>query len=106
RTPLWEPYWETLPEAGNPHELRRMYQTPAAGNLRAKTGTIEHVSALSGMVRSANGERILFSIIANDLPSTRPAKMIEDRIGVQLASFERPFEPIPELRASDMDSLA
>ena len=105
RTPLWDPYWETLPEAGNPRELRRMYQTPAAGNLRAKTGTIEHVSALSGIVRSANGERILFSIIANDVPSTGGAKMIEDRIAVELASFERPFQPVAEIRAANIDSL-
>ena len=104
RTPLWEPYWETLPEAGNPHELRRMYRSPAAGNLRAKTGTIDHVSALSGVVRYANGERILFSIIANDLPSTRGAKLIEDRIGIQLASFERPFEPVPEIRTATADA--
>ena len=101
RTPLWDAYWETLPEAGNPRELRRMYRTPAAGNLRAKTGTIARVSALSGVVRSANGERILFSIIANDVPSTYGAKRIEDRIGARLASFERPFEPGPrELRAA------
>ena len=91
RTSLWDLYWETLPEAGNPRELRRMYRTPAAGNLRAKTGTIERVSALSGLVRSANGERILFSILANDVPSTGGAKRVEDRIGVRLASFERPF---------------
>ncbi|MSR36354.1 MAG: D-alanyl-D-alanine carboxypeptidase/D-alanyl-D-alanine-endopeptidase [Gemmatimonadetes bacterium] len=103
RSDQWSSYWETLPEAGNQRELRRMYQTPAAGNLRAKTGTIEHVSALSGVVRSANGERILFSIIANDVPTTYSAKRIEDRIGISLASFERPFSVSgPELRlASD-----
>lgn len=103
---LWPLYWETLPEAGNPKELRRMYQTPAAGNLRAKTGTIERVSALSGVVRSANGERILFSILVNNLPTTSGAKRIEDRIGMRLASFERPFSPtVPELRAADADLL-
>ena len=86
----WDTLWETLPEAGNPRELRRMSGTAAAGNLRAKTGTIENVSALSGMVRSANGERIAFSIIVNDAPSTSRAKGIEDRIGTRLASFDRP----------------
>lgn len=91
----WDEYWATLPEAGNPRELRRMYRTPAAGNLRAKTGTIEDVSALSGVVRSASGERIAFSIIVNDARSTRGAKRIEDRIGTRLASFERTFEPRP-----------
>ena len=95
RTPLWDSYWSTLPEAGNPRELRRMYRTPAAGNLRAKTGTIDRVSALSGVVSSANGERILFSVLANDVRSTNGAKRLEDRIGARLASFERPFAPSP-----------
>src|SRR5690606_24870604 len=72
----WEAFWETLPEAGNPRGLRRMYRTAAAGNLRAKTGTIENVSALSGLVRASNGERIAFSIIANQVPSTSAAKGI------------------------------
>lgn len=95
RTPLWDSYWSTLPEAGNPRELRRMYRTPAARNLRAKTGTIARVSALSGVVSSANGERILFSILANNVRSTNRAKRLEDRIGARLASFERPFTPPP-----------
>jgi D-alanyl-D-alanine carboxypeptidase/D-alanyl-D-alanine-endopeptidase (penicillin-binding protein 4) len=91
----WHTLWETLPEAGNPRELRRMYRSQAAGNLRAKTGTIENVSALSGMVHSANGERIAFSIIVNDAPSTNRAKGIEDRIGTRLAAFDRPVEVAP-----------
>src|SRR5690606_27071992 len=73
-SPMWPSYWETLPEAGDPRGLRRMHQTPAAGNLRAKTGTINHVSALSGYVRAANGERLAFAIISNDVPSTWRAK--------------------------------
>ena len=86
----WVSFWETLPEAGDPRGLRRMYRTSAQGNLRAKTGTISRVSALTGMVHSASGERIAFSIISNKVPSTSLAKRIEDRIGVRLASFERP----------------
>ena len=62
-------FWASLPEAGNRSELRRMYRTAAAGNLRAKTGTIRRVSALSGIVRSADGEQILFSILSNNVPS-------------------------------------
>jgi D-alanyl-D-alanine carboxypeptidase/D-alanyl-D-alanine-endopeptidase (penicillin-binding protein 4) len=87
---LWDPYWESLPEAGNRRELSRMYRTAAAGNLRAKTGTVTGVSALSGVVRSTTGERIAFSIIGNHVPSTWSAKRIEDRLGVRLASFDRP----------------
>ena len=85
-----EPFWASLPEAGNRRELRRMYQTPAAGNLKAKTGTINRVSALSGIVRTADGEPIVFSILSNNVPSSWRAKRIEDGIGIELASFARP----------------
>jgi D-alanyl-D-alanine carboxypeptidase/D-alanyl-D-alanine-endopeptidase (penicillin-binding protein 4) len=86
-------FWESLPEAGNRRELPRMYQSAAAGNLKAKTGTIRRVSALSGIVRSAEGEAILFSILSNRVPSTSRAKRIEDGIGIELASFSRPLAP-------------
>jgi LysM repeat protein len=89
--PNWDVFWATLPEAGNPRELRRMGGTSAAGNLRAKTGTIRSVSALSGVVRTTNGERVAFSIISNEVPSTGGVKRIEDRIGSRLAAFGRPL---------------
>jgi D-alanyl-D-alanine carboxypeptidase/D-alanyl-D-alanine-endopeptidase (penicillin-binding protein 4) len=86
---LWGDLWATLPEAGNRRELARMYRTPAAGNLRAKTGTIEGVSALSGVVQSRDGERLAFSIMVNGTPSTSRAKRVENDIGARLASFTR-----------------
>jgi PBP4 family serine-type D-alanyl-D-alanine carboxypeptidase len=89
----WEGFWSTLPEAGVRGELGRMRNSPAARNLRAKTGTMEGVSSLSGMVRTRSGERILFSILANDHPSEYRAKRAEDRIGILLASLTR--EPAP-----------
>jgi serine-type D-Ala-D-Ala carboxypeptidase/endopeptidase (penicillin-binding protein 4) len=89
KSPMFDSYWETLPEAGVPNGLRRMHGTSAAGNLRAKTGTIDNVSSLSGYVRSQNGERLAFSIISNNVPSTWRAKRIEDAIGIRLASFDR-----------------
>ena len=72
-SPQWDLYWSSLPEAGRRRELGRMYNTRAAGNLRAKTGTIEGVSALSGLVRSAAGERLAFSLLVNRTPSTSRA---------------------------------
>lgn len=87
--PLGPHYLETLPEAGS-STLRRMRRSPAEGNLRAKTGTIQAVSALSGIVRSADGETVLFSILANDVPNTWAAKDVEDRIGIRLAGVRRP----------------
>lgn len=89
KSPMWESYWETLPEAGGPGGLRRMYQTDAERNLRAKTGTIDNVSALSGYVRAANGELLAFSIMSNNVPSTWKAKRIEDAIGARIAAFRR-----------------
>ena len=90
KSPHRDAYLATLPEAAVDRGLRRMQQTPAAGNLRAKTGTIDRVSSLSGYVRAKNGELLAFSIISNDIPSTWKAKRIEDRIGARLASFDRP----------------
>lgn len=85
-SPLGSIYFETLPEAGTSH-MRRMTRTAAARNLRAKTGTIEGVSALSGIVRSADDRPLLFSIVGNDLPSSWGAKRLEDEIGAALASW-------------------
>ncbi|MGH7461546.1 MAG: D-alanyl-D-alanine carboxypeptidase/D-alanyl-D-alanine endopeptidase [Longimicrobiales bacterium] len=92
RSPMWSDYWATLPEAGLRDGLHRMHRTAAEGNLRAKTGTIDNVSALSGYVKAANGERLAFSIISNSVPSTYRAKRVEDAIGVRLASFNRNAE--------------
>jgi D-alanyl-D-alanine carboxypeptidase/D-alanyl-D-alanine-endopeptidase (penicillin-binding protein 4) len=88
-SPYWAEYWASLPEAGQRRGLGRMYSTPAAGNLRAKTGTIEGVSALSGVVRSGDGERLAFSLLVNEARSTTRAKRVENQIGVLLASFRR-----------------
>jgi D-alanyl-D-alanine carboxypeptidase/D-alanyl-D-alanine-endopeptidase (penicillin-binding protein 4) len=90
RSPFSDEYFETLPEAATSRGLRRMHRTPAAGNLRAKTGTIDRVSALSGYVRAQNGELLAFSILSNNVPSTWKAKRVEDRIGSRLAAFDRP----------------
>jgi serine-type D-Ala-D-Ala carboxypeptidase/endopeptidase (penicillin-binding protein 4) len=90
RSSMWESYWSTLPEAGVSSGLRRMQRTDAERNLRAKTGTINHVSALSGYVQARNREVLAFSIISNEVPSTWRAKRVEDAIGARLASFDRP----------------
>jgi serine-type D-Ala-D-Ala carboxypeptidase/endopeptidase (penicillin-binding protein 4) len=97
--PFWPEYWASLPRAGTRRELRRMYRTAAAGNLRAKTGTIEGVSALSGMVRTADAERLAFSLMVNGAPSQARAKWVENRIGAQLASFRRLADRIPPIVA-------
>ncbi len=91
----WEEFLSLLPEAGVRRELSRMYRSPAALNLRAKTGTMDRVSALSGMVRTRTGERVLFSILSNEVTSEYRAKRAEDQVGIRLASLTRPW-PDPQ----------
>jgi len=80
--------WESLPVAGEGWG-ERMADTPAAGRLRAKTGTLKDVSALSGYVTTESGEELAFSIIVNDAGSIARARQVQDRIGAMLAEFSR-----------------
>jgi serine-type D-Ala-D-Ala carboxypeptidase/endopeptidase (penicillin-binding protein 4) len=65
--PWGELYRSTLPVAGEDGTLSdRMKNTPAAGRVSAKTGTIGHGNALSGYATTARGERLLFSILGNN----------------------------------------
>jgi D-alanyl-D-alanine carboxypeptidase/D-alanyl-D-alanine-endopeptidase (penicillin-binding protein 4) len=80
-----------LPVAGNDGTLRRrMRETRAAGNVRAKTGTLNAVSGLSGYVTAASGEPLVFSILMNNfLAGSQPAREAQDRICVLLSELER-----------------
>jgi hypothetical protein len=100
-SPVWSEFWGSLPEAGRRGELGRMYGTMAAGNLRAKTGTIEGVSALTGMVRSRTGERLAFSLVVNGTRSNSRAKAAENQVGVLLASFDRAMSVDPSVRFAE-----
>jgi len=80
-----------LPIAGVDGTLRnRMKGTAAAGNVRAKTGTLRWAVSLSGYVTSGAGERLAFSIMLNRYhnPSgARSAREEVDAIPVMLAEF-------------------
>jgi D-alanyl-D-alanine carboxypeptidase/D-alanyl-D-alanine-endopeptidase (penicillin-binding protein 4) len=80
---------DALPIAGVDGTLSgRMKVTPAAGNLRAKTGTINQVATLSGYVTTMAGERLVFSILVNNLPDDSSIRRgYIDEIAVMLASF-------------------
>jgi D-alanyl-D-alanine carboxypeptidase/D-alanyl-D-alanine-endopeptidase (penicillin-binding protein 4) len=83
---------EALPVAGVDGTLRsRMKDTAAAGNARAKTGTLRYVHALSGYVTSAAGERFAFAILLNNFNNPdphRPARADLDEFVVTLAGLE------------------
>ena len=86
-----EPFLAALAIGGQDGTIsRRFVGTAAAGNVRAKTGSIANVRALSGYVTSADGEPLVFSIIANNF--TAPQSAIDaatDEAVVRLANFVR-----------------
>jgi len=65
----------------------RFKETFAAANVRGKTGTIDQVSALSGYVTTAAGERLVFSILVNGVNDVKIRQSTIDEIVVALASF-------------------
>jgi D-alanyl-D-alanine carboxypeptidase/D-alanyl-D-alanine-endopeptidase (penicillin-binding protein 4) len=56
-----------LPVAGRDGTLaNRFGESPAAGRVHAKTGSLSHVSALSGYAQRNNGSWVAFSILVNN----------------------------------------
>ncbi len=84
-------YYYTLPIAGVDGTIgRRMRGTLAAGNLHAKTGTLSGVTALSGYVRTLDGEWLAFSIMMqNYAGSSREYRAVQDAIGAILAGLRK-----------------
>ena len=84
-------YLNALPVAGVDGTLRhRMKDPPAAGNVRAKTGTLRWASSLAGHVTTAAGERLVFCIILNRYaaPDAEHSGRAEiDRMAGMLAEF-------------------
>ncbi len=63
----FEIYYNSLPVAGVDGTLEdRMKNTPAAGHIHAKTGSVEHVRTLSGFAETPSGRRLIFSFLSNN----------------------------------------
>jgi serine-type D-Ala-D-Ala carboxypeptidase/endopeptidase (penicillin-binding protein 4) len=70
RQPWGQDFASTLPVAGVDGTLaERMKNTPAAGSIEAKTGTVEHVHTLSGFATTLAGERLVFAIFSDNAPN-------------------------------------
>ncbi len=87
----FQDFYEALPIAAVDGTLSaRMKGTAAADNVRAKTGTMSHVSSISGYMRTADGEMLAFSIMANNFPvAPQLIESMQDRALERLASFSR-----------------
>lgn len=75
----------SMPVAGEDGTLRkRMKGTAAEGNVRAKTGTVEGVSTLSGYCTTAEGHLLCFSIMNQGIRRTSTGRNFQDRVCVAL----------------------
>lgn len=87
-----QPFLDSLALAGETGTLEdRMRDSVARGRVRAKTGWISGVSALSGVVESAEGELLLFSILV-EYPrvsglNTRVWKPMQARVCEELVAW-------------------
>ncbi len=87
----FDAFYKSLPIAGIDGTIRgRMRRSAAQGNLRAKTGTLSAVTALSGYVQMADGEWLAFSIkMMNYVKPARVYRQVQDRIGIYLSKLRR-----------------
>lgn len=75
----------------------RMRKTAAERRLRAKTGTLRGVSALSGYVVDPTGERIAFSFLTQHYKgAVSSVWTVQNRIGEALASAGESYIPTPD----------
>jgi len=90
-SPNFQVFYESLPIAGVDGTIRtRMRDTPAQGNLRAKTGTLSMVRSLSGYVRTPDGRLLEFSMLCNNWTTPQAAvDRVQDAIGAALAQLQR-----------------
>lgn len=87
---------ESLTIGGVDGTLRNRFRgTRGEANVRGKTGTINQVSALSGYVRTAAGEELVFSMLVNGVPETRTRVGLIDEIVLMLANLDQRIDPAP-----------
>ena len=82
-------FYDALPVGGVDGTIAsRMKGTPAAGNVRAKTGTVDKARSLSGYVTTADGELLVFSMLCNNFTvPTRAVERVQDAVMARLASI-------------------
>ena len=84
-------FFDSLPVAGNSDSAiggtlqSRMVGTAAQNNLRAKTGTLNGVTALSGYVTGRDGRLYTFSMLGKYRGSS--PRIVFDRLGARLAAW-------------------
>jgi D-alanyl-D-alanine carboxypeptidase/D-alanyl-D-alanine-endopeptidase (penicillin-binding protein 4) len=82
KTPaIYQHLLPTLPIAGEDGTLKkRMNNTMAEGNVRAKTGTLTGIISLAGYCTAANGHELCFAIMNQGVLQAREARDFQDRL--------------------------
>ncbi len=81
RSDVYAHFLPALPIAGIDGTLsKRMRSGSALGNVRAKTGTVEGISTLSGYCTAANGRTLVFSIMNAGIRHTSTGRNFQDRV--------------------------
>jgi D-alanyl-D-alanine carboxypeptidase/D-alanyl-D-alanine-endopeptidase (penicillin-binding protein 4) len=88
-----------LPVAGQTGTLAlRFLGTPIVGQLRAKTGTLNQVTALAGYVQTARGSHVSFAYIVN-LPPPKLITVADVALGDQLGGILFQYPETPDINA-------
>jgi serine-type D-Ala-D-Ala carboxypeptidase/endopeptidase (penicillin-binding protein 4) len=98
---LWfESYFASLPVAGIDGTLEdRMKNTPAAGRVHAKTGSVEHVRTMSGFADTAGGRRLIFSFLSNNQGGKNHEAT--DALGGLCVAMVEEFNALPAKRSRE-----
>lgn len=89
RMAAFNTFYNALPIAGVDGTLSgRMRGTKAENNVRAKTGTINGISTLSGYLTASNGHRLIFSIMNQNVRNAKDVKEFENQICVLLSNWK------------------
>jgi D-alanyl-D-alanine carboxypeptidase/D-alanyl-D-alanine-endopeptidase (penicillin-binding protein 4) len=98
--PWFESYYASLPVAGIDGTLEeRMKNTPAAGRVHAKTGSVEHVRAMSGFADTAGGRRLIFSFLSNNQGGKNHEAT--DALGGLCVAMIEEFNAVPAKRSRE-----
>jgi D-alanyl-D-alanine carboxypeptidase/D-alanyl-D-alanine-endopeptidase (penicillin-binding protein 4) len=87
RSPGGQVFMDSLPAPGQGTLSGRL----GGVNLRAKTGTLDKDSSLTGYVVTSFGQTVGFSVLANDVPSVGWAMDLEDRVVHTIAAWNQPL---------------
>lgn len=73
---------------------RRFLNSAAAGKVKAKTGSLDGVTSLSGWATDLRGEDLQFAMLANDVPYESAGTALQNQLVNVLATY--PKAPPPE----------